>query len=366
MDNKGLKQLRQAHKGKKTIFDLGIKYNHHRVKHFIRFDRFDEYAKLLENDLIKNGRTLLYLASGIEQIERYDNLQYDNIILVDYMFKEYKCSIMPDGKKIISLNLDAFVAIQTLLMINHQIDAVVEINTGFIHGGANYCLAGYALGLLFPILTEDVLIITSRKYYQNCAMYNISSKKTWLNLPFAEKKTLKPVDLNNYDADDEKYLNPDLFTLYDFCKGISEVVLLKKKVRNIHTFKQGELNIHVIHSSIFSHLDKIDAGVMLFENGFQEEIIRNKTPYILNGKATYSSIKWSGENISKETIYDMTDIDQLNMLCQDFKLNSIGITPIGCDYLELINRLSVMENDLENVYFFHLNHGDYKSLYNMQ
>lgn len=73
---------------------------------------------------LKSGRTLVYLASGTHINHDYKSLPYENVILVDYSFKE--CSY--DGDKIVTLSLDALLAISVLKTLNVKIDCLVCVN----------------------------------------------------------------------------------------------------------------------------------------------------------------------------------------------------------------------------------------------
>jgi hypothetical protein len=351
--------LKRVYNGNNSGSKYGIHYNESKVSKFMHFQNYDFYVNLLENTLIKTGKTLLYLASGTEQLDRFKDLEgYSNIILVDYEFNDCITIDMDDNKRIIHLNLDAYIAIQVLLMLNHTIDTVVILNEGVNMGGGNMTIGENALALLYPVLSEETMIICSRKYYKMSQVYKPAKKGNWINLPFETKVLLK--------SEDAGYINPDFFTTYDFCKGIGEVYLLKNKITTSHTFQRGRINVHVLHSSMYNHLDKIDLGLTLFENGFQEEIIRTGINNVLNWKGIYKCSRKISKDITIEKQYDLNNIDELNQLCIDKNVTSLGLIPSGIDYLQFIDDLNNMENSIEDIYFFHLHHGDLKSLYAIQ
>ena len=359
------KSLKRVYSKKNEQVDYGIKYNHSKVSKFMHLTNFDYYYNLLSSVLLTSGKTILYLASGTEELERYKNLEgYSNIILVDYEFVEDITVVnYGDNKRIIQLNLDAYIAIQVLLKVNHTVNTIVVLNEGINMGGGNVTLAETALSMLFPIMSQESLFIGSRIYYKKSQIYKPAKKKNWVNLPFEQRKVLKPVDKLNYDSDDELYINPDFFTTYNFCKGIGEVILLKKKITTIHTFRRGRINVHVLHSSMYNHMDKFDLGLTLFENGFQEEVIRTGINNVLNWKGTYNCSKRVNRDTTIDKQYNLNNLDELNQLCVDYNIKSLGLIPNGSDYLQLVDNLNAMQNSIENIYFFHLNHGDFKSLY---
>jgi len=357
--------------GIQNLEKWGIHYNSNRVLPFIHFNQFDKYADLLTRDLIPGGRTMLILASGTENelIERYQYLDYENVILVDYMFNNYECIDKYPGKKIICINLDAYVCIQVLLQLkDFEVNTVVSLNVGVQGGGANMCIATNALGLLFPIMSNEVVIITSLDYYKRSQIYKYK-KSNWLNLPFETKKVLRPTESDNTDPDIERYyIDPNLFTTYKFMENIGgEVVLLKNKVHKVHSFHRGRLNVGISHTSIFN-IDLTDdktLGVMKFENHYQEAIFRNKFPNLVSWNGSYFRNKRFNKEVVEKKTYDLSDLFQFNVLLNDFGIKTLIFTPVGGDYLELIDRISEMDNGVNTVIFTHLNHGDYeKTLYN--
>ena len=338
----------------------GIQYNSNRVLPFIHFNKYDKYVDVLSKDLIPGGRTILVLASGTdnELIERFKNLDYQNIILVDYMFDNYLCINHLD-KKIICVNLDAYICIQVLLQIqNFGVNAIVSLNVGVQGGGANMCIATNALGLLFPIMSDEVIIITSLEYYKRSQVYKFK-KSNWLNLPYESKKILKPAD--NY------YIDPNIFTTHKFMQEIGgEVVILTNKINRTHTFVRSNITVKVSHTSIFNFelSDTKTIGVMKFENLFQEAIFRNNYPNLVswNG-AYYTNKQFNKQTIGRKTYY-LSDLFQFNLLLKEYDIQTLILTPIGGDYLELIDRIAEMDNNIKTIIFTHLNHGDYSLLYN--
>ncbi len=357
--NNTFKAFKRVYSNNNSGSKYGIHYNESRVKKFMHFTDFDFYVNLLDNTLIKSGKTLLYLASGTDKLDRYNEIEgYSNIILVDYEFHDTITIEYSESKRIVCLNLDAYIAIQVLLMLNHTIDTVVILNEGLNMGGGNITIAENALALLFPVMLEETMIICSRKYYKMSHIYKPAKKHNWINLPFHTKTVL--------NQGDDGYINPDFFTTYDFCKGIGEVYLLKNKITTSHSFRRGRINVHVMHSSMYNHLDKIDLGLTLFENGLQEEIFRTGINNVLNWKGIYKCSRKISKNITIEKQYDLNNVYDLNQLCIDKDIHSLGLIPSGIDYLQFIDDLNSMENEITDIYFFHLHHGDLKSLYKIE
>jgi len=336
--------------------NLGIVCNHGLVEKFMFFTGFDFYVNLLKFILLTTGKTLLYLASGTDNIEKYDKLEgYSNIILVDYQFRDTIHIDYSENKRVICLNLDAYIAIQVLLRLNHRIDTLVVFNEGLEQGGGNMNLAENAFALLFPVLSENPIFIVSRKYYGMTQRYKTAKPKNWLNLPFQTKTIL--------NQNDEGYINPDFFTDYEFCKGKGEVVQFNNKIRNEHVFLRGRIKVHVLHSSLYNHLDKIDLGLSHFENGYQEEIFRTGITNVLNWRGEYRIKKRINRDTEIVKTYNLNEVDELNQLCVEYGVKKLGLVPNGSNYLELIDKLNQLENGITDIYFFHLHHGDFETLY---
>ena len=113
-------------------------------------------------------------------------------------------------------------------------------------------------------------------------------------------------------------------------------------------------------------MDKFDLGLTLFENGFQEEVIRTGINNVLNWRGTYNCSKRVNRETTIDKQYNLNNLDELNQLCVDNNVLSLGLIPNGSDYLKLVDDLNAMQNGIENIYFFHLNHGDFKTLYSIE
>lgn len=116
-----------------------------------------EIIKLSETikSAIKNGKTLLYLASG-NNTDGFSELPFDNVILVDLGFEDTKTV----GNLLI-LKMDAIEAVFLLSTLNVKIDAFVCINEGLYEGGGNYPInSNWFMGLLMLLLKTEYIHIS--------------------------------------------------------------------------------------------------------------------------------------------------------------------------------------------------------------
>jgi len=277
---------------------------------------------------IKPGKTLVYFASGTHINDEYKNLNYENVILVDHSFKN--CSY--DGEKIICLGLDAIVAVFVLRQLNIKIDFLICINEGLYEGGGRYSLNSDSfLGYCFPLFSEKLIHLGIKNYY--CGNEYFHQRTHYLDLPYNEKKILTPID--------KGYISPSIFSTEGYR---ASVTLLENKSGTNYSFKSGGITVHVKHSSIFDFEDKLDVLFLQYENSCQ--------------KMTFERLEHKLVDLRGE------DNNSISKFCINNQYEKIGLIPNGSDYIDLVKSLSESDNHIKEIYFFHLNKGDFKSLYN--
>jgi len=287
---------------------------------------------------IKPGKTLVYFASGTHIQDEYKNLNYENVILVDYSFKN--CSY--DGEKVICLGLDAIVAVSVLRQLSVKIDCLVTINEGLYEGGGRYSLNSDSfLGYCFPLFSDKLIHLGIKDYY--CGNEYFHQRTHYLDLPYNEKKILTPID--------EGYISPSIFSTEGY-RAI--VTLLEKKSGNNYSFKYGRIIVNVKHASIFDFENKLDVLFVQYENNCQKMVFEKLEPKLIDLRSfTKENNKFS--NDAKNSI---------NELCINNQYEKIGFIPCGVNYMDLINSLSEhYQNGLKEVFFFHLNKDDFSDLY---
>jgi len=207
------------------------------------------------SQFIKLGRTLVYFASGTHVYNEYKSLAYENVILVDYSFKQ--CCY--DGDKIFTLSLDALMAVYVLKRLNVKIDCLVCINEGLYEGGGKYSINSDSfLGYCFPLFSDRLMHLGIKNYY--CGSEYFHQRTHYLDLPYSEKMILTPKD--------ENYILPLIFSPHQGHRA--EVTLLETKSDREHCFNCGEISIHVVHGSIWDKAEKLDLLLVGCENDYQK------------------------------------------------------------------------------------------------
>lgn len=288
---------------------------------------------------IKSGKTLVYFASGTRIHKEYQNLAYENIILVDYCFKSCNCI----GDKIITLSLDALMAISVLKTLNVKIDCLVCINEGLYEGGGRYSINSDGfLGYCFPLLADRFIHMGIKDYY--CGIEYCHQREHYLDLPYLEKKILNSID--------HEYISPLIFSPHQGHRV--EVTVMENKSDKVHRFNRDGISLSIIHGSIWDEAENLDLIFVRYENDYQKSVfqkIENKAIDLKsfekrNGRFTLEAKK------------------SINQLCLDNQIEKIGFIPNGVCYLDLVVFLAnTGQNNLKEICFFHLNKDDYKYLY---
>lgn len=291
------------------------------------------------SQFIKLGRTLVYFASGTHIYNEYKSLAYENVILVDYSFKQ--CCY--DGDKIFTLSLDALMAVYVLKRLNVKIDCLVCINEGLYEGGGKYSLNSDSfLGYCFPLFADRLIHLGIKDYY--CGNEYFHQRTHYLDLPYNEKNVITPID--------NDYISPLIFSPQQGHRA--EVTVLENKSDKVHRFNRDGILLSIIHGSIWDDAEKLDLLFVGYENDYQKSVfqkIENKTIDLKsfekkNGRFTLEAKK------------------SINELCLDNQIERIGFIPNGVCYLDLAVFLAnTGQNNLKEICFFHLNKDDYKSLY---
>lgn len=339
----------------------GIIYNTSRVLSFTHLSEQNRqhYIDMLSKDLIPNMPVFIFLASGIESIERFFDLDAGhNYILVDYEFKNYKC-IRSGNKRIITLDLDAIVAIQiivkSLKALNMSVSHICCQNEGLNLGGGNYVLnTNLIMGLLMPVMNRrKVVIIGSKAYLKTNSMYNVV--KHYNQLPYTRKKPLKTreellsVGINQPD---------DFFTTYHHSSSLPDYTLLENKITGKgHSILVNGVKVNIIQGSIFDN-SELDAYFIISENTFVERLIRKGNFRVFDKRGKYKC---------QEESYDFNTTSDVIRLADNYGMTRIGFIPFGCDnYVKFLNDITQVHSAIEEVNFYHFHDGDYAELYKLK
>lgn len=338
----------------------GILYESNRASHFTHITKGEEneYFQSLYRDLNPKMPSCIILASGIDYIERFFQLNAaTNYILVDYEFKEYS-HISNGDKQIVCLNLDAIVAIRIIVklfkIMGMTISAVISQNEGLAFGGGNYVLnTNLVMGLLFPVLDEKLLIVGSKAYLKKNSMYN--AVRNYNKLPYQNiKQMTKPEELLELGINQ----SDDFFTTYHHSSSVPDYTLLENKIKDkCHSFNMNGVKVNVIQGSIFDN-SELDAYFILAENTYVDRLIRNRYYRVFEKRGKY---KFLDEN------YDMNNIADIIRLSNNYGLKKLGFIPFGSDdYVKFLFELTEAQSNIEEISFYHFHNGDYPELYNLQ
>ncbi|MGD0582318.1 MAG: hypothetical protein ABR974_05155 [Bacteroidales bacterium] len=276
-----------------------------------------------------NPRTLVYFASGPYK-DKYEFLPFNRVYLIDFCFAEntdHNIKVSKSGK-VICLGMDCLFAVDYLKKSKVKIDCFVALNEGLFEGGGYYAInSDMFLGYVMPILKDEYIHIINKNYYGN--QYHVS-----MDLPYQ----MTAINESNQD-----YLDPFLFSDDNYHKGHAKVYRMKKQT------SVGDLNINpniqisIIHDSIWNHADELDLLAISIRSQGQDDFFHGVSKVI------------SLRDISVEQILDF---------CVLKKINRIGITPwSNGKYSSFIDQVKNYSKEYpKSISLFHLNKNDYKSL----
>lgn len=302
--------------------------------------QIEDVSKIVDwiRQLIKEGRTLVYFASGNRVSKEYKNLDYENVILVDYLFS--KC--VYDGKKIFTLGLDSLVVVKVLKELNVKIDCLVVANEGLSEGGGKYPLSlNEFLGYCFPLFTDKFIFIGSADYYYGDEYSNL--REHFLDLPFKNKRLVSEIE--------KEYISPIIFSPEE--GHSAEVFELEGKSDIEHTFQCGGITVHVKHGSIWEFDKELDAIFISPDTHYQKDVIEKLEPKVID----------LGQFSKRHSTYTETSKFTINELSKLYEYERIGFVSDDVCFFTLSKYLSKEINGLREIYFFHLNRDDLKYLY---
>ena len=283
-----------------------------------------------------NKKTLVYFASGPYK-KRYELLPYDQIYLVDYCFARRSNHIIAGSDKnikvsksgkVICLGMDCLCAVEYLQQHKIKIDCFVSLNEGLFEGGGRYAInSDMFLGYVMPILGDEYIHILNKNYYGH--NYHVT-----INLPYL---------MTEISEEDQDYLDPFLFSDDEYHKGNAKVYRMKKHTSTEDLNINPNIQISIIHDSIWGHTDELDLLAI--------SIIPQGQGDFFHGSSKVISLR----DHSVEQILDF---------CVQNKIAVIGLTPWSRGkYSSFIDQIKNYTEEYPKVIsLFHLNRKDYKSL----
>jgi len=305
-----------------------------------------------------NYTTLCYLSSGIEDIyNRFSQLNgINNIILIDYQFKEYKCIQVSPTQRIYCIPTEVVAGSLILERAGvTSIDYLVDINCGMNLGFGFFSVSSHlSLSTYTPLLNEDkVIFIGSRKYLRSNQQYSVS--KNYLNcFQYSKRQTIKPTDYLDNGID----FDLSLLTTYQHSSKELDITIFENKVEEptTHIVKKGNVSLHFIQGNIFDYKNDLDVMFLYFRNLFQYDQFKNTFNNVIDFRGTYF-------NVLNRELYNMSTPQDIIRL-SDSGVKSIGFIPLkGYDYLEMINHISKQKSKITDLYFFYFDSNDLNDIY---
>jgi len=275
-------------------------------------------------------KTLVYFASGKFKA-KYQTLDFDKIYLIDNCFKDrrkYNKNIFSKGK-ITCVGMDCLESIAFLKQENVKIDYFVSLNEGLFEGGGFYAInSDFFLGYVMPLLNHHYIHIMDKTYYYDLQMYHVT-----MDLPY---------DTIEIDENDDRYLNPRIFS-----GGRNAKVLQMSKLMTSDTeiSLNPRIKIKIIHDSIWNYYEELESIVISFARQGQGEFFNTiRFPKVLN--------------LNEMKVTEVLDF------CENNRIQKIGFTPWGGGhYKGFIGMLKERKSDYPNeVSLFHLNKNDYQEM----
>lgn len=290
-------------------------------------------SDIKENNLKK---TLVYFASGPYN-NKYELLPYDQIYLVDYCFAR-SCNHLIAGTdkniktsksgKVICLGLDCLDAVTYLKQLKVKIDCFIALNEGLYEGGGSIAMnSDMFIGYVMPLLGDDYIHIMNKTYY--CNQFHVT-----MDLPYL---------MTEIKEGDKDYLDPFLFSDDEYHKGNAKVYRMKKHISTEDLNINPNIQISVIHDSIWNHANELDLMAISITPQGQGDFFHGSQKVI------------SLRDHSVEQILDF---------CVQNKITAIGLTPWSRGkYSSFIDQIKNYTKEYPKVIsLFHLNRKDYKSL----
>ena len=225
--------------------------------------------------------------------------------------------------------MDCLHAVNYLKKLKVKIDSFVALNEGLYEGGKG----GYAinsdqfLGYVMPLLSDHYVHIMNKNYY--CNQYHVT-----MNLPYL---------MTEIKEGEKDYLDPFLFSDDEYHKGNAKVYRMEKQTSTEDLNINPNIQISVIHDSIWSHMEELDLLAISI------------TP---QGQGDFF------QGLSKVISFRDMSIEQILDYCVKEKVESIGLTPWARGkYSTFTDQIKSRNMKYpRRISLFHLNRNDFKSV----
>lgn len=283
--------------------------------------------KNLLKQRLKDKKNLIYFASGTRMREGYEDLPFDNVVLVDKCFKQ---PVSVKGK-VICIGLTALHATSWFKELKIKFSSIVILQEGLWEGGATYPLNGnWSLSNIMPILHDEYLHIACPDYY---------GQRRWskmANLPQTA------IELNESDSD---FIDPKIFSDYHKSDKKFYVWKVTKQPGSPVSFKCGNRKITVVRKNVWDdYNDVLDAAFVRCSPG-EERNLKAVAP--------------------KAEIVKNYSFEQILQYCNRNKIVKAGFMPwLSGQYEKFLQYIEANQTAYpQELYFYHLHKNDYKQLY---
>ena len=316
---------------------------------------FDTTIESLKQDYLfgENQTTLVYLSSGTEDIyNRFSQLSgINNIILIDYQFKEYNFIRVSNNQRIFCIPSEVVAGSSILERAGvGSIDILVDINCGMNLGFGFFSVSSHlSLSTYAPLLDKDRLIfVGSRKYLKSNQQYSVA--KNYLKcFQYDIRKTINPTDY----SDNGIKFDLSLLTTYQHSSKELDVTVFEKMVMKptTHIVQKGNITLHFVKGNIFEYKNDLDVMYLYFRNLFQYEQFNNTYNNVFDFRGTYF-------NLLNRELYNMSTPEDIIRMSKS-GVNKIGFVPMkGYDYLGMINHIQNQKSRITDLYFFYFDTKD--------
>ena len=320
---------------------------------------FSSTIESLKQDFLfgDNYTTLCYLSSGFEDIyNRFSQLTgINNIILIDYQFKEYTCIRVLPNQRIYCIPSEVVAGSLVLERSGvTSIDIIVDINCGVNLGFGFFSVSSHlSLSVYAPLLNKKKLtFIGSRKYLKSNQQYAVA--KNYLNcFQYSKRQTIKPTDYTNNGID----FDLSVLTTFQHSSKELDITIFENKVGpTTHLIQKGNVNLHFIKGNIFEYKNELDVMFLYFRNLFQYQQFCNTYNNVMDFRGSYF-------NLLDKELYTMSTPQDIIRL-SDSGIKSIGFVPMkGYDYQGMINYISIQRSRITDLYFFYFDKKDLNEIY---
>lgn len=287
-------------------------------------------TKKLLKERLDNGRNLIYIASGRRIREGYEDLPYDNIVLVDKCFPE----VVAVKGNVIMIGLDSVRAVALLKQLSVKFSSLVCINEGLSEGGGKFAvLSNWSFSNLLPIMEDEYLLIACPDYYGQRKwkkMFDLPQKATTLSESEISATGIDPKVFSDYYKYGKK-----------FC-----VWRIAKQAGEPATFRLGSRIVTVQRKNIWEDYDVLDS---LF--------VRCSPLEARNLKSIAPKIE----------ILKNFSFGQILQFCNRNKIEKLGLSPwLRGEYSMFLDFLEANEKNfkyLKSIHMYHINENDFQQLY---